>query len=243
MMLKRIVERGLQAVGLTIARHKPSNSLKFAPDPADELKWISAAGIHSVLDIGAHSGETAQQFRSILPDAIIHSFEPLPEPFNKLVNVMGDDKRFSASQFALGEKAGHVEMRQNEFTQSSSLLQMSDRHHEEFPFTTKSRPVAVEVRRLDDVAEYLPLKPNLLVKIDTQGFEDRVIRGGEQTIKRASIVVVEVSFTKLYEHQPLFSDIYDQLRSLGFAYAGALHQLRSPRDGQPLQADAIFLKK
>ena len=57
------------------------------------------------------------------------------------------------------------------------------------------------------MADFLPLKPNLLVKIDTQGFEDRVIRGGEQTIKKASIVVVEVSFTKLYEHQPLFSDL------------------------------------
>lgn len=120
-MLKRIVKRGLQALG----RHQQSRSLKFAPDPTDELKWISAAGIHSVLDIGAHSGEAARQFRSILPEAIIYSFEPLPEPFNKLVNLMGDDKRFSASQFALGDKTEHVQMHQNEFTQSSSLLKMS----------------------------------------------------------------------------------------------------------------------
>jgi FkbM family methyltransferase len=243
MMVKRIVKRGLQAVGLTITRYNTPNLLKFVPDPADELKWINAAGIRSVLDIGAHSGEMAQQFRSILPDAIIHSFEPLPEPFKKLVNLMGDDARFSASQFALGDKTEHVEMRQHEFTQSSSLLQMSDRHREEFPFTTNSEPVAIEVKRLDDVAERLPLKPNLLVKIDTQGFEDRVIRGGEQTIKKALIVVIEVSFAKLYENQPLFGDIYDQMRSLGFAYGGALHQLCSPRDGQPLQADAIFLKR
>jgi FkbM family methyltransferase len=216
--------------------------LKFAPDPADELKWISVAGIRSVLDIGAHSGETARQFRSLLPDAFIHSFEPLPEPFGKLVAAMADYQMFSASQIALGDKTEHVEMLQNEFTPSSSILPMANRHREEFPFTEKTQRIAVEVKRLDDVANRLSLTPNLLVKIDTQGSEDRVIRGGEHTIKKASIVVVEVSFAKLYEHQPLFNDIYDQLRSLGFVYAGALHQLRSPRDGQPLQADAIFLK-
>lgn len=241
-MWKKVVKRALRSMGLTIVSHKPRTSFKFAPDPSDELGWIAAAGIHTVLDIGAHSGETAQQFRLLLPEASIYSFEPLPEPFGRLVNLMDGDQNFSAFQIALGDKTEQLEMQQNEFSPSSSILPMASRHREEFPFTEKTQRVAVQVRRLDDVAGSFALSPNLLVKIDTQGFEDRVIGGGEQTIRKASIVVVEVSFAKLYEDQPLFGQIYDRMRSLGFDYAGALHQLRSPKDGQPLQADAIFLK-
>lgn len=241
-MWKAVVKRALQGMGLSVVRHKPRTSFKFAPDPSDELKWIAAVGIQTVLDIGAHSGESARQFRSILPEAFIHSFEPLPEQFARLTESMAGDQRFAAWQVALGEKTERADMLQNEFAPSSSILPMASRHREEFPFTEQTKKIAIEVKRLDDAAERLATRPKLLVKIDTQGFEDRVIRGGEKTIMLASIVIIEVSFTKLYEGQPLFSQIYDQMRSLGFDYAGALHQLRSPKDGQPLQADAIFLK-
>ena len=78
-----------------------------------------------------------------------------------------------------------------------------------------------------------------------QGFESQVIRGGKKTIDRAPIVVIETSFVELYEGQPLFADIYDQMRKLDFTYSGSLGlgQLRSPTNGLPLQQDAIFLRK
>lgn len=213
---------------------------KFRPDKEDEFIWLRTAGINTVLDIGAHAGESAQHFRSFLPDAQIFAFEPLPGPYSRLVALMGGDSRFSAVQIAIGQSNEQIEMRESEFTQSSSLLPMGDRHKSEFPFTSKMETRAVEVRRLDDLG--LQLEDNILIKIDVQGFEDRVIRGGEETIKKASFVITEVSFTPLYEGQPLFSQIYDQLRGLGFTYHGELHQLRSPHNGLPLQADALFVR-
>jgi hypothetical protein len=56
--------------------------------------------------------------------------------------------------------------------------------------------------------------------MDVQGFEDRVIAGGLRTLERASVLWVETSFVELYEGQPLFADIHDRLRDLGFEYRG-----------------------
>jgi FkbM family methyltransferase len=232
-LVRKILGRKPQTQGAAPAR-------KFRPDKEDEFMWLRAAGISTVLDIGAHAGESAQHFRSLLPDAQIFAFEPLPTPYSRLVTLMSGDPQFTAFPIAIGQSNEQIEMRESEFTQSSSLLPMGDRHKSEFPFTSKMEARAVEVRRLDDLG--LQLEDNILIKIDVQGFEDRVIRGGEETIKRASFIISEVSFTPLYEGQPLFSQIYDQLRGLGFTYHGELHQLRSPHNGLPLQADALFVR-
>ncbi len=79
------------------------------------------------------------------------------------------------------------------------------------------------------------------MKIDVQGYEDRVLRGGEQTVKRAQVLLVETSFQQLYEGQALFEDILALLRGWGFRYAGALDQLLNPRTGEALQQDSIFV--
>jgi FkbM family methyltransferase len=62
---------------------------------------------------------------------------------------------------------------------------------------------AAEVRRLSDVARELNLRHPLLLKPDVQGFEDKVIIGGEDVVARAKIVIIEVSFQSLFEGGPL----------------------------------------
>lgn len=238
---QRLFRTGLSSIGMQTLQHISAEK-KFGPDKADELKWITSSNIRTVLDIGAHAGESSLQMRSILPDATIYAFEPLSKPYAKLVNAMAADNNFSAFQCAIGERNGRAQMQENDFTQSSSILPMANRHRLEFPFTANTEPEEVQISRLDDVALRLSLKDNILIKIDVQGYEDRVIRGGPETIRKAAIVIIEVSFFELYEGQPLFPTIYDQLRSLGFWYGGQLHQLKSPTNGQPLQADAIFIR-
>ena len=88
----------------------------------------------------------------------------------------------------------------------------------------------------------LVIEGDLLIKMDVQGFEDKVIGGGIDTIKRASILIVETSFQTLYADQPLFEDIYDLLKE-DFRYMGAINQNRSQIDGNMLYEDSIFIRK
>jgi len=113
-------------------------------------------------------------------------------------------------------------------------------HKSAFPFASVCKEELIKVRRLDDIVAELKLSDNILIKIDVQGFEDKVIRGGENTIKKSKILIVETSVETLYQGQPLFNDIYSLLVGCGFSFKGAEEPLRHPRSRRILQFDSIF---
>ncbi len=86
------------------------------------------------------------------------------------------------------------------------------------------------------------LADDLLVKLDVQGYEDRVIAGGESVLRRASACIVEVNLDGLYVGQPTFERIAAQLNALGLQYAGNLDQTYGP-DGHVVFLDALFLRQ
>lgn len=245
-ILKTVVKNGLHAAGFAIVRaaHKPSEtSHKFAPDDVDKDRWLKNLDIKTVLDVGANTGQFAQDIHSTLPDARIYSFEPLKDCYKHLSNAMLHVPNFRAFNFALGDQDGEVEINRSSFSPSSSILTMEDVTKEAFPFTDDSwERESVHIRRLDDVAKDIDLVDNVLIKIDVQGFEDRVIRGGQNTIRKAKVLIVEMSFESLYDGQPLFDSIYQAIRKHGFTYHGSAGQLLNPIDGRALQADGIFLR-
>jgi len=215
----------------------------FSPQYKPENHWFAECGIRTVLDVGAHMGEFAQRIRTMLPDAELICFEPLEEPFTKLTKRFRGQPNFRAIRCALGENTGQHEIHHNEYAPSSSLLPMTKLHKQSFTFAVKEQTEIVEVRRLSDVVRELNLRDPLLLKLDVQGFEDKVIAGGENVVARAKIIIIEVSFQPLYEGGPLFDDIYQLLKEHGFTYNGNFEQLFSPKDGRVLQADAIFCRQ
>jgi FkbM family methyltransferase len=245
-LIKGGIRHGLGAAGYSVARVVPTSHApaghKFSPDTQDKFNWLKRAGINTVLDIGANEGQFAAQIRLLLPDAFIHSFEPVSDCHRKLSERMYDDARFAVLPIALGDENAETIIYQNDFSQASSLLPTSALVQEAYPFAARTAAHNISVSRLDDVARGLSLRDNILIKIDVQGFEDRVIRGGPLTIKRATVVILEVSFEILYEGQWLFADIYDAMRDLGFSYFGSLDQNLHPSDGRVLQANAIFMR-
>jgi FkbM family methyltransferase len=246
-VIKPLIKMPLNAVGLDLVRlgpppPPPAEVFKFAPEEEDRFLWLAAHDINTVIDVGAHTGEFAAMIHGILPRASILSFEPLAEPFRRLEANMRGVPNFRAFNYGCGDENARMQIRRNEFTPSSSLLHMTRLHKEAFPFTERETTEAVEVRRLDDALAGLTLRDNLLVKIDVQGYEMKVISGGERLISSAALLIVETSFQTLYEGQPLFDDVYDLLRQKGLRYAGNWDQLLSPRDGSVLQADAVFVR-
>ena len=231
--VKRIVKTTFRLCGLNIERINPADN---------NYDWLLKYGIETVLDIGANTGQFAEMIHKILPSAAIVSFEPIEECYKSLIRNMASVPKFRAFNYALGEKDTNAEMYVNDYTASSSLLQMEDLHKQAFPFTANACKEMVKIKQLDGIALDLDLTDNLLIKIDVQGYEDRVIRGGQETVSRAKVVIIETSFQCLYIGQPMFEDIYDILKQIGFRYIGDLEQLRSPLNGSVLQADSVFIK-
>ncbi|MBK9132090.1 MAG: FkbM family methyltransferase [Gammaproteobacteria bacterium] len=80
-------------------------------------------------------------------------------------------------------------------------------------------PVAqhdIETRRLDDIPEIDDVD---YIKIDVQGAELMVFKGGEKLLDKVLLIHSEAEFHPLYENQPLFADVDTYLRSRNFMFA------------------------
>ena len=194
----------------------------------------------TILDIGANDGYSVTLFRQIFPDARIVSFEPLADCFQIVQTKIQEHPPGKAFHCALGDADESSIIHRSEFTPSSSLLPMDQIHREEFPHSARSTEEKITVRRLDGMLSELKLESPFIAKLDVQGFEDRVIRGGEQTFRKASAIVVELSAYSLYKGQATFSGVHSQLESMGFVFRGTIDQMYGPKDGRILQFDGLF---
>lgn len=206
-------------------------------------KWLRAACPRAILDIGANTGQFAVAAHAIFPEAAIYSFEPLPDCFAMLRKNMSHTEKFRAFNLGLGAARAELEFNRSSFAPSSSFRKMATLHTRTYPWTAGGEKIRVQVEALDTVAENLELPEPILLKLDVQGFEDQVLLGGQRTVRRAAILIVETSFETLYEGQPLFGDIYRTLTEWGFAYKGSLEQSLDPATGRALFADSVFLKR
>lgn len=234
-ILRALIKKPLNILGLDLVRYHPRYSL-------GGYGYVASLNIRTVIDVGAHTGEFAKMIREILPGTAILSFEPLKEEFRQLEDNLRQIPNARAFNFALGDQNEMLNIHRSDYSQSSSLRTMTSLHKEAFPESAGETLERVEVRRLDDVLAKMSIEPEVLIKIDAQGYEDKVLAGAQQLLEKSKAAIIEVSFRKLYEDQPLFDSIYRTMYAAGFCYMGNLYQLVHPTDRSVLQADALFVR-
>lgn len=205
--------------------------------------WLKKQKIGMIIDIGANRGQFALSMRKLFPYAKIISFEPLSEEYSMINNKFIKDTRFESFNLALGNSKGEAKINRNKFSPSSSLLSITENHTHNFPKTATTFEEIIHINTLDDCAKAIELENPLFIKIDVQGYEKQVIMGGIETLKKATFVLIELSFQELYVGQSTFHDIYSILHKLGFEFRGVYNQLISPIDRSILQIDGLFIKK
>lgn len=209
-------------------------------------KALARYEIDTVLDIGANTGQFSLEIYKLLPEAKIYSFEPLHDIFSELKKNTATIPKFKAFNVGLGATNGNIEIERSSFSPSSSFLHMSSLHKTVYPKSAETFKETVTLKRLDDVTNEteskIDLSGNLLIKMDVQGFESEVIKGGMETLKKAKVLLLETSFVELYTGQMLFDDIYKLIRSLGFKYIGRHGQHWNDKTNEVMYEDSIFVK-
>lgn len=217
----------------------------LTPSWDSRLLGIRQLNIQTIIDIGANKGQFAQKMRRYFPQAQIFAFEPLPLPYQQL-QQWGDRQpnRVRTFNLALGDRVDKLEINSHVlFTASSSLLPTTKLCESLYPMVREQERIIVHQSTLDREMERFArkLRPELLVKIDVQGYEDRVIRGGEKMLGQAKACILEISLDGLYEGQCQFRDIFPLLDNLGLRYAGNLDQVVAA-DGHVRYLNALFLR-
>lgn len=232
--MKKIIKNILNSIGIDIKLYRK------AIRPLDFLKSYN---INTVFDVGANVGQFAEEIREYLPNAKIYSFEPVKSVYEKLLDNRKSDNLWEGFNSALGETKGSAEINVSPYSPSSSLLPKTELLNEAFPHTKGTTKELTQVYTIDSIANTINCSSEILIKLDVQGFEDKVIKGGHNIFSKAKIVLIETSFFQIYEGQPLFDDIYKLLTNLGFKYHGSFNIKRHPHTYEILFEDSIFIRK
>jgi FkbM family methyltransferase len=243
--MREIVRKGFHLIGLDVRLH--SNVQRAAVRSWEEKQdamwrpFLAHLDIADVVDVGANDGQFAALIHRLCPKARIISVEPLESCLPRLSEVLRGVPGSRLIRAAAGETPGTTTMNKSEFSPCSSLLAGTELLGEDYQAAAETSPVTIPVGRLDDELANEAFAGDLLVKFDVQGYEIPAFRGAEELLKKAKLVVCEVCFfRRLYEGQPLFDDIYRELRERGFTYMGNAEQMTRSSDGRIVEADAIF---
>lgn len=234
--VRGFTKSALNAMGFDIIR-----TSKLAQFNLCGLKSLS---IKTIIDVGANTGQFSRWMSAHFPNAVILCFEPLPEPYAALQNWANEGpNKVQIFNLAIGNKDGEAQMFFHpDFSPSSSLLANTVLGEKLFPTAKNQERVTVKLLTLDHALQDKKLENNILIKLDVQGYEDRVLEGGKEIFAKATACILEISLDSLYEGQADFRELYNQLDRMNYRYAGNLDQVHG-EDGHVIYLDAVFVKR
>jgi len=207
----------------------------------DNLKnYVPKLG--AIIDVGANKGQFTLAASHYFPQAKIYSFEPCKPAFKKFSKCFNNQSHVRAFDFGLGDTNGEIQFYENSFDQISSFLRIENSNDNAAYRQSEVQLTKATIRRLDDVYPSMDVVPPILLKLDVQGFEDRVLKGALKSLSNIDYVLLELAFEKLYENQLLFDDLYHLLNSLGYRFVAPLG-FNYGDNSRIIEVDALFQKK
>ena len=222
---------------LKVVRNQKVRSPPFDNLPTGfEAKWI--------LDIGANVGDVAVAALNSYKESNIICFEPVQKTYDALkdrLDPFGD--RVQLHKVALSNTTGVGEINITTFHGANSIAPQASFHKECNPHVQEMGKESIELVRLDDYCARFPCDRIDVMKIDVEGHELDVLKGGLQFISsRVDFIIIEVSLMRdqSWENQAIF-EIFAILKTAGFRLLNIM-DLHRTGDGSALltQMDCVF---
>lgn len=159
------------------------------------LKFVNKNG--NAIDIGAHVGfwlrDMCKQFK------YVYAFEPIEEVRQCLAKNVGAEN-YSTYSFGLGSKNDVIKVNYNPAETGNT-------------YASEEGNQTITIRKLDD----MNLPKIDYIKVDTEGFEIEVLKGGENMIKEYKpFIHVEVKERILKKQGISSNDVNDYLNSINY---------------------------
>lgn len=173
------IRRLLNRFGFDMVHHSPL------------LPLLRAHQITTILDVGAHEGESERMFRAA-------GFE------GQIVRFEAQD----AGSFALSDHDGLADFYVTGNSGSCGLLE---------PLGVPTCEVAtreITVRRLDSV--WQRWQGNIMLKVDAEGADIDVVRGASLMFDRIPLIMIEVAMRRRYRDERLMPETVAIMDALGY---------------------------
>ena len=201
--------------------------------------------IDLVLDVGANMGQFSIELRDAGYTGEIISFEPIIECYKHLTAI-ADDK-WRVENYALGDVNTTDTINISSKSVFSSILDTNEFGHANFSDSIQViDKQTITIKRLDDVIKELIDEidtKKIFLKLDTQGYDDRVMHGAVNTLNHVQILQTEVSCKAIYKETPPFHETLKNLTNSGFNITGIFPLCRDKNSMELLEFDCLLIRR
>lgn len=186
----------------------------------------------TVIDVGVAWG-TPELYKTF-PDAYYYLFEALPvfEPsVRRILRRRRGEYWITALANESGERTIYVGAEPLRRA-GASIYQQSE--------TEGAAAIPIKLTRLDDAMAGKLMDAPALLKIDAQGADIEVLRGGQNTLRRCELVVAEAAFYPLDNPDNQVHKVIAFMDSIGFAVYDFFSPMLRPHDHATGQIDIAF---
>lgn len=196
------------------------------------LEKISNIPIKSILDIGAQIGIFADLCKNVWPDSKIVCIEANEqcEPYLKSLNTEYYIE-------VLSDSVKEV----NFYTHLGSTIHTGNSYYKEnTKFFTQGQYTIIKKVTIT-LNELLKGRSFDLIKIDTQGSEIDIIKGGLEVCKTAEYILLEVALVEYNVGAPQYDDVISYMNSIGYEVFDVLEEHYD--EMVKIQIDILFKRK
>jgi FkbM family methyltransferase len=208
---------------------------------ARDLSGLFPDGAPRVFDVGAYTGEFAALVHSVFPAARVWCFEPFTASYERLRTRFAGSDWMTAHNVALSDREGTADLIIGDDESTNSLVSPVMTNG---VFAEGSRRLPVQLNTLASSAkEILGADQHIsILKVDTEGNDLRVLKGGENLLREALIeaIHVEVMFIEHFKGGARFLDMCQYLDQFGYRLF-SLYDLKRNAQGQLRYGNALFL--
>ena len=177
----------------------------------------------TVFDIGANVGDVSLLMLYYFPKATVYSFEPCSGTHDILLSSIAKAGYSDRSRpFRLGffDEEKEATLNITSFHGANSMLDITEEYQKLHPHIEKIKTEQIPLVRLDDFVSQHNIGHIDLVKIDVEGVELQILKGGAKTFSTiVDTVIMEMSFLRNPREEGEYIKLFQVMQDYGFAPA------------------------
>jgi len=197
-----------------------------------------------IIDVGAYTGETAEWFSEIFPNATVLAIEPFPESFALLHARSCVNSRIKPFCFAATSFDGSVQLNSNAIAHTNGIYSINPESTDSIALAEANNEggqrlkssidqITVKARTLNSFIVEQGISGVIdLLKIDVQGAEIDVLNGSKSVLDRVRTVLIEISLYDYYVRSSSIGEVESFLSPHGFSLWSVTDISRNPMNGR-----------
>lgn len=206
------------------------------------LKYRIKFDFNVIFDIGSNIGDTAALYHHHFPKSQLHCFEPFSSTFKKLTGNLKGKDGLHFYQLAFGDKNEELIVP----VKSDDLANVNTLKTETIASPESMNKETLKVQTLDKfLEEHTNIKAIDLLKIDTEGFDLKVLSGAHQALSNLSVkmILTEVGFSKENKLHVHVCEMISFLEKYDYTFLGIFGMDVNNLHKRPQFGNVLFIHK